>query len=683
MATVAGGLLAMTGQASAAVTAVKSSAYGVYGNISLFGGPFNPQGPLPTVTQPAAGSSTGVTATVPTQSLVYGPAVFFRSGTVNLSSKGTPATGSVTSTTSFAATAGVPNTPCRDRTTNDGATSSNTTVTSATAAFTAADVGSDIEGGSIPLGATIASVQSATSATISVAATTTATAVKLVIQNSTYGGIPANATIVSVLSPTSVTISAPATARATGVHLAIASNGTCIYDGQFTADTASTTCTANDTGPATASTHFTKGLLATATDNNQHPTTTVAIADNPAANLTIAGSFKLGSSDREKFTYIFNEQIHNADGSLTVNAVHLKAQGQTAFGDEIFGQSVCGVTRSSTTTAVSSVNPSVFGQPVKFTATVAPAAGTGTPTGTVQFTDNGANLGAPVKLLAGKATSAATSSLTVGSRTVNAVYAGSGRITNDGATHANTTVTSASAGFSAKDVGAAISGSRARNAQDGTTNSNTTVTSATAKFTAADVGANIAGNNIPVNATIVSVQSATSVTISAPATLTRTAVDISITSGIPANATIVSVQSPTSVTISAAATSTASGLPLSIAVPWGFSASTGTLTQTVNKAATTTAVTSSKNPAATIDQVTFTATVAPVAPGAGTRTGTVQFKNAGVNLGSPVALSTTGKATTTVSGSSLGLGSHAITAVYGGSTNFTGSTSAVLTQTVQ
>lgn len=67
------------------------------------------------------------------------------------------------------------------RTVTDGATNSNTTVTSATAAFEAKDRGASISGGSIPVGAYIVAVGSATSVTISAAATTTATGVTLVI----------------------------------------------------------------------------------------------------------------------------------------------------------------------------------------------------------------------------------------------------------------------------------------------------------------------------------------------------------------------------------------------------------------------------------------------------------------------------------------------------------------------
>ncbi|GDY51298.1 hypothetical protein SVIO_019210 [Streptomyces violaceusniger] len=54
-----------------------------------------------------------------------------------------------------------------------------------------------------------------------------------------------------------------------------------------------------------------------------------------------------------------------------------------------------------------------------------------------------------------------------------------------------------------------------------------------------------------------------------------------------------------------------------------FATSSGTDTQTVGKAATMTSVVSSPNPSTVSDPVTVTATVSPVAPGAGTPTGTV------------------------------------------------------------
>jgi len=82
----------------------------------------------------------------------------------------------------------------------------------------------------------------------------------------------------------------------------------------------------------------------------------------------------------------------------------------------------------STSTAVSSsVNPSVLGQSVTFTATVADTSGPSTPTGSVQFSIDGAPSGAPVAVSGSG--SSATASLTVsslspGSHAVAANYAG-------------------------------------------------------------------------------------------------------------------------------------------------------------------------------------------------------------------------------------------------------------------
>jgi hypothetical protein len=87
------------------------------------------------------------------------------------------------------------------------------------------------------------------------------------------------------------------------------------------------------------------------------------------------------------------------------------------------------------------------------------------------------------------------------------------------------------------------------------------------------------------------------------------------------------------------------------------------------KAATTTAVTSSVNPSDFSQSVTFTATVTS---GAGTPTGSVQFKDNGTNLGTAVTLNGSGVAT--VSTSSLSVGSHTITAEYAGAANFGAST---------
>jgi len=100
------------------------------------------------------------------------------------------------------------------------------------------------------------------------------------------------------------------------------------------------------------------------------------------------------------------------------------------------------------------------------------------------------------------------------------------------------------------------------------------------------------------------------------------------------------------------------------------------LAQTVNQAATTTSLTSSLNPSQVGQAVTFTATVTS---GGGTPTGTVTFKDGATALGS-ATLAGGGVAALTIS--SLTLGSHSITAVYGGGASFAASTSPAVIQAV-
>ncbi len=75
-----------------------------------------------------------------------------------------------------------------------------------------------------------------------------------------------------------------------------------------------------------------------------------------------------------------------------------------------------------TQTAITSdhASGSAYGQLVTFTATVTPASG---PIGTVQFQDNGTDIGSPVTLVNGTA-SYSTSALTAGSHAITAVYSG-------------------------------------------------------------------------------------------------------------------------------------------------------------------------------------------------------------------------------------------------------------------
>lgn len=110
----------------------------------------------------------------------------------------------------------------------------------------------------------------------------------------------------------------------------------------------------------------------------------------------------------------------------------------------------------------------------------------------------------------------------------------------------------------------------------------------------------------------------------------------------------------------------------------GFADSTSAAAAvTVNPAATAVSLKSSVNPVVTGQAVTFTATVATVAPGGGTPTGTVTFMDGNVVLGT-VAVGTGGAATFTTSFAAAG--GHAITAVYSGDAAFVGSSQALTEQ---
>ncbi len=110
-----------------------------------------------------------------------------------------------------------------------------------------------------------------------------------------------------------------------------------------------------------------------------------------------------------------------------------------------------------------------------------------------------------------------------------------------------------------------------------------------------------------------------------------------------------------------------------------YNPSTGSLSQVVNQASTTTGLTSSLNPSTVGQSVMFTATVSVTAPGGGTPTGMVTFKDNGATIGTGTLMN--GQAT--YSTSALSAATHPITAVYGSDSNFTGSTSSAVNQDVR
>ena len=111
-----------------------------------------------------------------------------------------------------------------------------------------------------------------------------------------------------------------------------------------------------------------------------------------------------------------------------------------------------------------------------------------------------------------------------------------------------------------------------------------------------------------------------------------------------------------------------------------FPGSSGSLTQSVSQASTTTAVVSSANPSSSGQSVTFTTTISASGMGSAP-TGTVQWLLDNTTQGSPVAVSTSGGVTTATLSLSLSSGTHTITASYSGDGNYQPS-NANLQQTV-
>jgi hypothetical protein len=121
----------------------------------------------------------------------------------------------------------------------------------------------------------------------------------------------------------------------------------------FSASSVRSTCTASASG-VTGSTAVNGGVVQTSQGDPDvgGDETNVAVPPNPAPNTFLPGRLEtIGDS----FRYIFNEQVANPDGSLTVYAVHLELLGPTAVGDVYIGAVTCdvgatGTTSSSTTT---------------------------------------------------------------------------------------------------------------------------------------------------------------------------------------------------------------------------------------------------------------------------------------------------------------------------------------------
>ncbi len=290
---------------------------------------------------------------------------------------------------------------------------------------------------------------------------------------------------------------------------------------------------------------------------------------------------------------------------------------------------------ASSITLTSSQDPSVLGQSVTFTVNVAAASATaGTPTGTVSFYD-GTTLLDTETLDGNGDVSFSTGTLPLGSDSITADYSG------------DSTFLPSSASLTQQVD------------QDAST---LTLT--------ASANPAVWGQNVTFTATVSPVSPAT---------------------GMPSG-TVTFYDGDTllgTVTLdgNGEASFSSSTLPLgsdSITAQYSgdsdFLVSNTTLSEQVDQASSITTLTSSANPAVWGQDVTFTAIVSAAAPGAGTPTGVVNFYDGGTLLDTET-LDGTGQASFTTS--TLGEGTHDITAAYEGDTDFTPSVSSILTQTIQ
>lgn len=330
--------------------------------------------------------------------------------------------------------------------------------------------------------------------------------------------------------------------------------------------------------------------------------------------------------------------LSGGQASVTTEALTVGSHSITAVysgSDGYFGSTSPAVTQrvnqaSTTTVSVSSANPSVFGESVYLNATVTPVApGGGTPTGRVAYFDGVTEIGSAT-LSSGKATFS-TSTLSVGSHTITAIYVGSTGYAGSTASVLTQTVNRASTTANLEIVSTPSTYGQS--------------VSYVARVTAVAPGSGVPGGSVDFYGDGAKIGSVT------------------LSSG--------------QATFSTSAWQ-AGSYPI-YAIYSGNTNFVGATTVThdhvVNQAIPTVGLESSLNPALWSHSVTLTATMT----GSGeTPAGQVTFLD-GVT---PLGTATLSGGVATLSTSALSVGSHSLTASYGGDINYSTHTSDVLVQAV-
>ena len=107
----------------------------------------------------------------------------------------------------------------------------------------------------------------------------------------------------------------------------------------FHADMVFARCTATTNNTKSYMVMLSNAVVETSTDAEGYPLTWVNVPSSPGINYTVP--FTLDNIG-DHGVVVFNERINNADGSTTLNAVHMYMQGPIAYGDMVIGQAKCG-----------------------------------------------------------------------------------------------------------------------------------------------------------------------------------------------------------------------------------------------------------------------------------------------------------------------------------------------------
>ncbi len=383
-----------------------------------------------------------------------------------------------------------------------------------------------------------------------------------------------------------------------------------------------------------------------------------------------------------------------AVGSHSITAVY---SGDASFTTSTSASTSQIVNQAGTTTALAGpTSPSAYGPALTFTATVGPVApGAGTPTGSVTFEDGTQTLG--TRTLAGGTLSLTISTLPAGSHSITAVYSGDANFITSTSVPCTQTITAVAPTITWKTPTAITYGTALSAAQlDAGAGIGGSYSYSPALGAVLHAGARtLSVTFTPSDATDYTTATASvSLTVN-PAVLTATAdpksrpygaANPSLTytpTGLVNGDTAAVIRGSPVLSTTASTASVPGVYPINItkgtlsAADYSFNLVAGSLT--VTQAQTNTAVGDLTNPSTSGQLVSFSATVSPVAPGAGIPAGTVTFKDGGATLGSGTLVG--GKATFTTS--TLAVGVHSITAVYAGNTDFSTSTSTADSHRVQ